>query len=144
MERITKFRAWDSVQDKMLPVESIDFKNGLISLNEGDNSVTDTFDQFILMQFIGYGYEGEWNDRYRNMVELYEGDIVEARSEGSKGKFVVKYRDGAHPGYILWPAYQENKFWSFSFTDHNGKMFDDIKLIGNKYENPELLSVGKN
>ena len=48
--REIKFRAWDSVQEVMLPVENIDFRNDLITHNEDDNSFTDTFEMITLMQ----------------------------------------------------------------------------------------------
>lgn len=54
-----KFRVWDNVNSKMLPVESIDFSQGYVSLNEGDNSVTDTLEIFELMQYIGLKDAGD-------------------------------------------------------------------------------------
>ena len=63
------YRAWDNVQDIMLPVEQINFRERYISLDEGDGSVTDTFEMFDLMQFTGL--------RDFNNTKIYEGDIVQ-------------------------------------------------------------------
>ena len=92
-------------------------------------------------QFIcGYGYEGEYENRYDNMVELYENDIVEAWSEGVKGTFVIKLRQEAQPTFMLYPAYQSNKMWSIHFSKINDVYYDDLKKIGNIFDNPELLN----
>lgn len=75
------------------------------------------------------------------MVELYEGDIVEAWSEGSRGTFVIKLRQEAQPAYMLYPAFQSGKMWSISFRKIKDIYFDDLKIIGNIYQTPELLQV---
>lgn len=54
MSREIKFRGWDSVNKVMLPVESINFREGYVSLNEGDNSLTDTLEMIELMQYTGF------------------------------------------------------------------------------------------
>lgn len=103
-----------------------------------------------VMQFVGFkGYIGEYtrSHKHRNEVELYEGDIVEAMSEGSKGTFVIKFREGHHPGWILYPAYQANKMWSIHPSDlgrEKGDFYDDLKRIGNIHDNPELLTSIQN
>lgn len=51
--REIKFRAWHCVEEKLLPVEVVNFRENYISLNEGDNSLSDMFDMVELMQYIG-------------------------------------------------------------------------------------------
>lgn len=86
-------------------------------------------------QFIGVkGYKGEYNERHNNEVDLYEGDIVEAWSEGSKGRFIIKMRIEATPSFILYPAWQSSKMWGIAASDLGRKKedyYDDLKVIGN-------------
>ena len=96
-------------------------------------------DQYINVK----GYVGEYNDRHKNEVELYEGDIVEAWSEGSKGSFVITFRNQSAPMYLLFPAYQEGKFWNIHGSDlgrKSGDYYDDLKRVGNIYEHPHLIN----
>ena len=118
--REIKFRAWDSVQEVMLPVENIDFRNDLITLNEDDNSLTDTFEMITLMQYTGVkDYTGR---------EIYEGDLYEDKENML---WQIKFIDGV---FILTnvdiPAYHY-------VTILNKR--DTFKHVGNIYENKDLL-----
>lgn len=81
-----------------------------------------------------------------NGVEIYDGDIV-AVSESHKSlkagfgvnKRVVQWRDGGACMDMLHIDYLESKR-KIGLTFDNG-MVDDIKVIGNIYENPELLKA---
>lgn len=100
-------------------------------------------DGFVWEQFIGVnGYTGDYEKRHENEVKLFEGDIVEAMSEGSKGTFVIKMRTESQPTFMLYPAWQKGKMWSIAASDlgrEKGDYFDDLKVIGNIHSNPELL-----
>lgn len=99
-------------------------------------------------QYIGVkGYVGEYEKRHKNEVKLFEGDIVEAMSEGSKGTFVITYRTESSPMWLLYPNWQERKHWNIHGSDlgrDKGDYFDSLKVIGNIHENPELLTQHKN
>lgn len=121
MNREIKFRAWDKSCNKM----------------RGENGIKDCFslrsdgvynDDYILMQFTGI--------IDKNEKEVYEGDIVIHDSE----KIVVSYGiqsvdafEGA--GFNLWSFYGE-KLGGF-------RLQSEIEIIGNIFENPELLKTTK-
>jgi hypothetical protein len=121
MNREIKFRAWDKSCNKM----------------RGENGIKDCFslrsdgvynDDYILMQFTGL--------IDKNGKEVYEGDIVIHDSE----KIVVSYGiqsvdafEGA--GFNLWSFYGQ-KLGGF-------RLQSEIEIIGNVFENPELLKTNK-
>lgn len=68
--------------------------------------------------------------------EIYEGDIVEAWSEGSRGVFTVQWRQEGSPCFILYPAYQAGEFWNLHGTrGEDGVLTDNVLILGNIYEN---------
>ncbi|MDK0941198.1 YopX family protein [Clostridium perfringens] len=127
MSREIKFRGWDSVNEVMLPVESINFREGYVSLNEGDNSLTDTLEMIELMQYTGL--------KDKNRKEIYEGDILSIKIySGDKviveGKTVVEFKDGCFG--VIWGHDK-------AFLSLNSFFKAKFEVIGNIYENPELL-----
>ena len=70
----------------------------------------------------------------KNGKRIWENDIVSAWSEGKYATGMVKQRiDGL---YIMYPAYQHNEFWGLC-PDKNRKT--NVEVIGNVFDNPELL-----
>ena len=70
--------------------------------------------------------------------KIYEGDIVEAASQGLKGEFEVRWRQEGSPCYILYPAWHEGETWKLHGIEHkDGKYYDSVKVIGNKYDSQE-------
>lgn len=130
MNRIIKFRAWDkklNVMWEMWPTEegyfmfhpdhlgttTHDFYEeiGYIIMNE---------ERFDLMQFTGL--------KDKNGKEIFEGDIVKCGNKNEEIK-VIEFINGGF-GY-------EGNTWDY-WEDEFGH--DKMEVIGNIYQNPELLN----
>ena len=125
-----KFRAWDPTSKKMIiPKEFIQLDKLYIGYFDG-SGYPKISEDFILMQYTGV------NDK--NKKEIYEGDIIEIRDlfETPQTIAVVEWNDY---GY-------------FGVTEKGRGMIDylaglktncvNFVVIGNIYENPELLEEG--
>lgn len=143
--RVIKFRAWDNQSQKWANENDVKESIGLeFGVNDYFiNIAGERMARWLFSQYIGVkGYKGEYETRRQNEVELYEGDIVEAMSAGSKGVFIIKYRNSGAPLWLLWPNYQSHQHWHIAASDtgrESGDYYDDLKVIGNIYENPEFL-----
>lgn len=122
-----KFRAWDNGK-----MQKVDFNNlfvnrhhptGTLYLREempfGDYHITE------LMQYTGL--------KDKNGTEIYEGDVIAV--EYPRKKYLVSY-DEDRAGY-----------YPFAQDDSCGCCLDELvsrpdycEVIGNKFENPELLN----
>jgi len=116
--REIKFRAWDKENKVMMDWEDIKY----IDLDTLQKSS-------ILMQYTGL--------KDKNSKEIYEGDIVhvEAVAYGRNMKAVVIWKNG---GFMLkWEDEYE------SYIQDWAKDLAESEVIGNIYENPELLESDK-
>ena len=120
--RDIKFRVWDNERNTMFNSKSvdIDFFEGKIEITSDtiryDEVYTDEIKDFELMQYVGC--------KDKNNKEIYEGDIVKTREHigkiiYSKGMFFIDVK-----GDFYLPIYNVSEF---------------IEVIGNIYENPDLL-----
>ena len=150
MSREIKFRVWLKEKKKMVIVETIDFSEKSIQCLE-KNEIIDAYllrttflEDVELMQYTGLkDSEG---------YEIYEGDIVEfddvfedEYGEACDGfnRAVVKFENGE---YTLTDFLDENSQTFESVEDRNTSfktLIESIeaKVIGNIYENPELLEA---
>ena len=116
--REIKFRAWDRVHKFMIQSREI---------KEVSSSVLQDDEHTILMQYTGL--------KDKNGVEIYEGDIL----EGRRGRHVVEwsiYGWGLRKGnrvYTMGVGNTGQDEWDEECKMHN------FKVVGNIYENPELL-----
>lgn len=119
--REIKFRAWDKVNKAFMSSEEFAIHDGdvmgLCYGNEMDDVLTD---QVELMQYTGL--------KDKNGVEIYEGDIVRLSLGWITVKAEVKYSGSQ---FIV----DIDSVMSRSLDAYL------VKIIGNKFQNPELLEV---
>ena len=117
MKREIKFRAWDTVYKNMNHEHFVIYPNGKVEYPESGWDLQGYFDKTsILMQYTGL--------RDKHGVEIYEGDIVQHEFEGEYGPY--EHRDTVdYYGCAFYPVCE--------------KPGSEFKVIGNIYQNPELL-----
>lgn len=154
---IPKFRAWDKTSKKMRSVEAINFNRGKFeSIGYDITSLRDA-NEVELMQSTGL--------KDKNGKEIFEGDIVEFEDEvwytdggfyenkdeaydsvQTNNRVVIIY-DGFEWDFDnFWKGTSDcSSAWMSIFEDHmqSFKYFlqNEASVIGNIYENPELLEV---
>lgn len=127
--REIKFRAWLKYGKEIVDVEEIDFMNEVINYidNDYENNEQEIigayFENIELMQYTGL--------KDKNNKEIYEGDIVKLRSNHGIG--VIKY-------YDEWGAFIVEYIKPRPLAVLGMNYYkEDIEVLGNIYENPELL-----
>lgn len=142
MERELKFRAWDGKR-------MIYFQDLMIGIDKRSNNPyvffqTDTFGGEVrlgkheVMQYSGL--------TDKNGREIYEGDVVRFFDTVIKGnESCTNYDDEIVNGQIIWD--DERCGWaitnriSIENEDFFEQLSDEAEIIGNIYENPELITA---
>lgn len=140
MNREIKFRAWDERNKKMMTSHLIWGENTVCLdgiMYESTSESTHLDDISVLMQYTGL--------KDKNGVEIYEGDILTDDISHRNINTVVRF--GQHmtsDDYYASPA----NGWFLEGDDKDGRSLTedmqlDYEVIGNIYENPELLDNKK-
>jgi uncharacterized phage protein (TIGR01671 family) len=122
--REIKFRAWyDGTREQIYPgmylVRAIQFESKICFVARASVFAQEVFslDQVVLMQFTGL--------HDKNSKEIWEGDIV-----------TWTWLHSVMHGVVKW----DNKRSCFYAGDREGHLLSYVEVIGNIYENPELLN----
>ena len=147
-QREIRFRAWDKQDRRMFKVDGLSFLNQYITDEQGQH--TFKFNQCYLMEYTGL--------TDRNGKEIYEGDIVSRFGQDVNGEKI----ESRHP--ICFGSYDNGESYD-DWVGGNGwylgqELFfradkrepggcesevtdlidpTDFEIIGNIYENPELM-----
>ena len=139
--REIKFKAWDKKMNKMRIVESIGFGKPYYShegypvvnmigrdcINNKDIIIHRDSHQCELMQYTGL--------KDKNGKEIYEGDICKSfNNEYGDNVGLVKYSEET----CSFDLHMKSKMKEIIYI---GTDYNLVEVIGNIYENPELLEV---
>lgn len=123
--REIKFRAWDKISETMY--------HGIHNLDRC-NEYLNRPNEYISLQYTGL--------KDKNGKEIYEGDMIKATKANPYWYSFSRYK-GIGGNYVM-------EFWEGSFTFMRGQCiaqdtieFMGIEIIGNIYENSELLKGAK-
>jgi uncharacterized phage protein (TIGR01671 family) len=123
MKREIKFRRWDTDEKYMY--------------YDRPFHMSGRFDRFIYMQYTGL--------KDKNGKEIYEGDVVRIANYNENWKhgepeFDWRVVEVIHNKYVY--ALENSVIYS-PFSSYSGNTLEeyDIEVMGNIYENPELLKV---
>jgi len=125
MIRNIKFRAWTKEQKQMVEVVELNFYQATMASIYGDYASGERewdlkdFENVELMQYVGL--------KDKNGTEIYEGDVI-----------VWEYNE--IPQEVKW----DNSIGGYSTKRyHLWRAINKMEVIGNIYENPELLQEEK-
>jgi hypothetical protein len=121
--REIKFRA--VLDGEVLEVTGLDFTNGNVYLWDGKQDLLIPMSETIILQYTGL--------KDKNGKEIYEGDVV---LNGGFYKFVVSWNEKK-------AGFEPFCDWTFIGEYSSIETTNEIEVIGNIYENPELLEVSE-
>lgn len=134
----SEYRAWNKELNIMCygnEDDSSDYWDGVVTSKISLlNHILKYNDNYIFLEYIGV--------RDKNNVKIYDGDIVEAWSQGECRHLQVKWVQSGSPRWILFPAFKGGISWDLHASlEDDGEYRDMVEVIGNIYENPELMEI---
>lgn len=127
---VPKFRAWDKENKVMLKVDSIDFEYELININ----GLWRAFEHVVLMQSTGL--------IDKNGVEIFKGDVVKIAVNNGfdylENELTIVKESDYYSGLICKLVSADLEYRIFDEEAQSGYQY---VIVGNFYENPELLEV---
>ena len=128
--RNIKFRAWDKKDFKVRQVLGMSFQHGTISVElNNEEYLQDGASRFELMQYTGL--------KDKNGTEIYEGDVLYVEQIDRIDPYIPHKKNVA--------VRYEGRDTAFVFDEEAGFVIGlystprELEVIGNVYENPELL-----
>lgn len=92
----------------------------------------DEFERFTLMQYTGL--------KDKNGIDVYEGDIIHAEGHcQGEGNFNTGEHDYNFTGVVIW----DKKQLTYTCSRYKLSELDEVTIIGNIYENSELIGEEK-
>ncbi|RQP14360.1 MAG: hypothetical protein EAS48_01800 [Chryseobacterium sp.] len=136
--RTIKFRVWDKELKKYRSEKDGDYSLGVLS-GKVRGIYGERFPQMEVQQFTGL--------TDKNGKEIYEGDILEdVILDGSKRFYKVFYKKGGLVINIHQDDFKKDNplfYEPIADMQTSGFIEQNCIIIGNIYENPELLSGGE-
>ena len=139
-KREIKFRAWDNANKKMIhPPHPVDSNPGESMTFDGRTYHNGVYQDYTFLQFVGL--------QDRKGVDIYEGDIIKhgriASDRDNIGRefsqiSYVYYSEERTMFYLTLPGYEQFNDGAITIKTINGKN-QVFEVIGNIYENPELI-----
>lgn len=138
---ILKFRAWDKNTNDLVDVKKIDLeKDGSIGCIVDYNGINLDVSECVLMQSTGL--------KDKNGVEIFEGDIlkiIEVTNEGISEYITdVIWEDCSFVFKSDGVDYYDSFLGSFSGDPNKTYPLFELLVIGNVWDNPELLESVQN
>lgn len=125
MSREIKFRVWDKTEKRMIDVFGIELDSNRVTFDGTDYYLIGK--EVELMQYTGL--------KDKNGKEIYEGDIVDHAPHMDRKEFGLTYCE-----VVKWD--ESRAMWQGLGRDEGFSFNSDLLVIGNIYENSELLSSG--
>jgi len=130
--RELKFRAWDNLKKEWLKKKVYHFNPHFNEEGIGEFRLPQHPAGFTIQQYTGL--------KDKNGKEIYEGDIVKHRKHNKEVR-IGEFSDGVdeRTGVFL----QDPKIKHINFGTNRLSSFSSCEIIGNVFENPELLKTNE-